>query len=531
MSFLNPYEVIEPEFDIDFDNFSFFTPEDYYLAQLAETQNIENEEPQAQLHSVQPQVPVQIEAPTTAPTPTVAPVITPAPAPVIAPAPVAAQVTAPVTAPVIVPAPAPVTAIVQTRDMAQVPAMPANDDDDDNDEGSADEWENSNPSHRFNPNGPFNFAPQVPHGTSSHPESVKRRRIVGKKAGLDAALFRLKESGRSRKRHRKAAIKKTKAYLEADGAEKARLLAEADETSARELAAKIAACQKAWNDLSPEAQRAHMTRAPETGDGSIAAPPMVEADIVRPAIAVKTGATNASGPKQVVGKPVGRQGPRLVPVEPELRSRGPQLWLPVDVRDIDPGLVALATAQAMPFASAPAGQKRSAWETDLPDKVRLTGRPNASSSPKKRRVEAPTDQSQDAESIYALWSSGRVAAVDTVAPVSPSRAVARADEAPVEAPLLLAKKRDAETVGSQKPGRFCRPHKAPTLAEKRAASAIRYLMGSKAGKMGGAPGTVIPPGPLEQLREQDLNARAERDAAAFMERPAFAKWVEARKKH
>ncbi|RVD86252.1 uncharacterized protein DFL_004539 [Arthrobotrys flagrans] len=100
-----------------------------------------------------------------------------------------------------------------------------------NNAASAGEWENSNSSHGFNPNGPFNFAPQVPKGESIHPESAKRRKIAGKKVGLAAALFRLKEPGRSRKRHR-AGIKKTKAYLEADATEKERLLAEADMTSA-----------------------------------------------------------------------------------------------------------------------------------------------------------------------------------------------------------------------------------------------------------------------------------------------------------
>ncbi|KAF3252125.1 hypothetical protein TWF192_004578 [Orbilia oligospora] len=357
------------------------------------------------------------------------------------------------------PAPAPVSApaiLVQANDET----------------ASADDWENPNPSHRFSPYGPFNFSPIIPQGTSSHPESVKRRKIIGKKLGLAAGLFRAKESGRSRKRHRKDAIKKTKAYEKADSAEKERLLAEADKTSARELEATIAACIEAWNKLSPEAKQELMAVKPAPDAEVVAAPQIVEAEVVRP-IVVRTGATN-------VPRTAAVGGPRVVPVDLKTGSRGPQLWLPVDMRDVDSGLIASARAKAMPFASVTAGRKRSAAE------------------------------------------------MGSTAPISPSRVVACADEIPVEAPLPRKRKCDAETVESQTPGRSCRPHKAPKLSEKRAANAIRYIMRSMAGKAG-ATGTVIPPGPLEQLRDQDLNAEAEWDAAQFMKHPTFKKWAQARK--
>ncbi|RVD86251.1 uncharacterized protein DFL_004538 [Arthrobotrys flagrans] len=73
-----------------------------------------------------------------------------------------------------------------------------------------------------------------------------------------------------------------------------------------------------------------------------------------------------------------------------------------------------------------------------------------------------------------------------------------------------------------KPGWSSRPQKAPKHSGKRAGNAIRYMWGSNAGKAG-ATGTVIPPRPLEQLREQDLNTKAEWDAAQFMKHPAYKK--------
>ncbi|KAK6333104.1 hypothetical protein TWF718_010927 [Orbilia javanica] len=395
------------------------------------------------------------------------------------------QLQVPAPAPALSPAPAPKAASAQNKRKRPAPG----------------EWENSNPNHRFNPNGPFNFAPQIPQGTSDHPESVKRRRIVGKKSGLAAALFRLKESGRSRKRHRKTAIKKTKAYLEADDTEKERLLAEADETSARELAAKIAACTNAWNDLSPEAQQAHMTRAPNTEVAK--APLAVEAELIRPAIAIRTGATNAPKPAHI-------GGPSIVPVELKSNSRGIQLFLPADLGDIEPELIAEAMAEAMPFASAAAGRKRPASEEE--EETQVGGQPKAP-TPKKRRVEVSN----------ALLSTGSIAAAETAATIPPSRAVARADEIPVEVPFLPQENRDTEAVESQMPGRSCLPQGAPKLPKKRAASAIRHIIRSKIGEAGAA-GMVIPPGPLEPLREQDLNARAEWDAAQFMKHPTYRKW-------
>ncbi|KAK6508564.1 hypothetical protein TWF506_010649 [Arthrobotrys conoides] len=366
------------------------------------------------------------------------------------------------------PAPAPAILVQASDDMA-----------------SADEWENSNPRNRFDPEDEhFNFSPIVPQGTSNHPESVKRRRIIGKKAGLVAALFRLKESGRSRKRHRKVRVKQV--YEGAGKAILDKMLAKEEKRCEKELAVKIAGCTRVWNKLSPEDQRAFMTGKPVPDANVVAAPQVVAAEVIRPPITVRIGATNA--PKRAkVG------GLRVVTVELTTNSRGPQLRLPVDTRDVEPRIVALARTKATPFASAAAGQNWSA-----------------------------------VEGTYALRQVGSNATVDTVAPISSSRAVACANEIPVEAPLPRKRKRDAETVESQTPGRSCQPHTAPTLSEKRAANAIRYIMRLMAGQAG-TTGTVIPPGPLEQLGEEDLNARAERDAAHFMMHQAYKRWLQGQK--
>ncbi|KAK6349249.1 hypothetical protein TWF730_010000 [Orbilia blumenaviensis] len=407
-------------------------------------------------------------------------------------------------------------------------------------EAESEGWENEDPSHRFNPNGPFNFFPQIPKGTSNHPESVKRRKIVGKKCGLAAALFRLKESGRSRKRHRKDAIKRSKEYKDAakNPELQRKMLAEADKTSARELAAKIAACTKVWNSLSPEVQMSYMTYAPQVQAGGIPTTvPTVTAPARRP-LAVKTGATNAPPLTQVSANPVEHEGPIRVPVRLRTTSRGPELCLPADLRDVDPELVASAIAKAMPFAQSSVSKKRSASDAGLPEKTRLNSR-SETSSPKKSRlsVDLPIEfaavardsQSQAVESSYAPRSldvaiSQQPSAAIDIAATSPSRATAQADGILGEAPLSRKRNREAELAESQIQGQSCKPQQAPTFQEKRTASAIRHLLLLKASQAG-ATGMVILPGPLEQLSEQDPDAEGRQDAAKFVHNPYFQEWL------
>ncbi|KAK6527158.1 hypothetical protein TWF281_010351 [Arthrobotrys megalospora] len=420
-----------------------------------------------------------------------------------------------------------------------------------------DGWENPNPCHRFNPNGPFNFSPQVPKGTSSHPESIKRRKIVGKKAGLAAALFRLKESGRSRKRHRKDALRKKEEFLNASEAEQKRMLAEADKTSKQELAAKIAACTKAWNELSPEAQRAHMARAADVeAQDPVEASPVPEAVAdARPTIRVRVESVPA--PKhsnlvsQILAGPVNQQAQdrALAPVALSTRSRTSGLRLPADISDIDQRLVAEATSKNMPFVDGLASHKtvakRSASEAGLPEKVRPGSRSKLS-SPKKKRVgpiefEAVERASQvraagQSSSPYGLRSRiGDITATEPpiaigeIDSTSISRAIARASGIPGGCPLPPRREREAEPVESSTPRRSCRTRETPKLVNERAASAIMQVMGLTGGQ-GGVAGTVIPPRPLEQVRDQDLNAKSDRDALRFMESDYYKRWKQSQKK-
>ncbi|KAJ6256785.1 hypothetical protein Dda_8652 [Drechslerella dactyloides] len=108
----------------------------------------------------------------------------------------------------------------------------------------------------FTPKKVYNFDRLQPSGLSSHPESVKRRAIVGKKTGLDAAKFTIRETARSRRRHRKDALRKTRKYQEMTEAEQHTALTEIDDVIQKEVAASDKEAELAWAaKLSEEGQR------------------------------------------------------------------------------------------------------------------------------------------------------------------------------------------------------------------------------------------------------------------------------------
>ncbi|KAF3909408.1 hypothetical protein AA313_de0201552 [Arthrobotrys entomopaga] len=98
----------------------------------------------------------------------------------------------------------------------------------------------------FTPKKTYNFGRLQPSGTSSHPESVKRRKIVGKKVGIGAAKFTLRETARSRRRHRKVALRSTAEYKRMSIAEQERAMQEIDRKIQLEIAASDREAERDW---------------------------------------------------------------------------------------------------------------------------------------------------------------------------------------------------------------------------------------------------------------------------------------------
>ncbi|KAF3938775.1 hypothetical protein ABW19_dt0201635 [Dactylella cylindrospora] len=111
----------------------------------------------------------------------------------------------------------------------------------------------------FTPKRVYNFQKLNPAGTSAHPESVKRRSIIAKKSGLDAAKFTIRETARSRRRHRKDALRKTQRYKEMSRDEQQTALNEIDEMIKREIAASDREAEIAW-----DAMKAHKPSPTQT---------------------------------------------------------------------------------------------------------------------------------------------------------------------------------------------------------------------------------------------------------------------------
>ncbi|KAF3909272.1 hypothetical protein ABW20_dc0106895 [Dactylellina cionopaga] len=145
----------------------------------------------------------------------------------------------------------------------------------------------SNPKeHRlFTPRKVYNFGQLNPTGNSAHPESVKRRTIVAKKAGIEAARFTIRETARSRRRHRKDALRKTAKYQAMSMQEQLRAMTEIDENIKREIAASDREAELSWailqgqgqspsQDLTSEQARAQQLLLEDgaTSDNDLAAP-------------------------------------------------------------------------------------------------------------------------------------------------------------------------------------------------------------------------------------------------------------------
>ncbi|KAK6347256.1 hypothetical protein TWF696_007328 [Orbilia brochopaga] len=98
----------------------------------------------------------------------------------------------------------------------------------------------------FTPKKVYNFAKLEPKGYSSHPESVKRRSIIGKKTGLEAAKFTIRETARSRRRHRKDALRKSERYKQMTEEQQQNAMNEIDAVIQREVAASDREAEIAW---------------------------------------------------------------------------------------------------------------------------------------------------------------------------------------------------------------------------------------------------------------------------------------------
>ncbi|KAK6538666.1 hypothetical protein TWF694_010243 [Orbilia ellipsospora] len=117
----------------------------------------------------------------------------------------------------------------------------------------------------FTPKKAYNFGKLRPSGSSSHPESVKRRKIVAKKEGIGAAKFTLRETARSRRRHRKVALRNSEEYKNMTIAEQQRAMEEIDKKIQQEIAASDREAERAWELL--QTGKVIETGAVETEEG------------------------------------------------------------------------------------------------------------------------------------------------------------------------------------------------------------------------------------------------------------------------
>ncbi|EWC44697.1 hypothetical protein DRE_06593 [Drechslerella stenobrocha 248] len=116
----------------------------------------------------------------------------------------------------------------------------------------------------FTPKKVYNFTKLNPSGRSGHPESIKRRGIVSKKEGLEAAKFTIRETARSRRRHRKDSLRRTQKYQEMTLVQQQQALAEVDKVIQREIEASDKEAETAWaaiqtdqDDVSLTLEQAH----------------------------------------------------------------------------------------------------------------------------------------------------------------------------------------------------------------------------------------------------------------------------------
>jgi len=90
------------------------------------------------------------------------------------------------------------------------------------------------------------FDPLTPSGESQHPAAFKRRRILSRKSGLEAAKFTIRETARSRRRNRKAAIQKTPEWQAYNEDQRAKKMKEIDLRIQQEIASADRLAEQSW---------------------------------------------------------------------------------------------------------------------------------------------------------------------------------------------------------------------------------------------------------------------------------------------